>query len=54
MCVLTSHDPKQHPVSCIIVTNIPYGKWTKSKQYANICTIIYIKCIWQKKCESIA
>jgi len=26
MCVLTSHDPKQHPVSCIIVTNIPYGK----------------------------
>ena len=25
LCVLTSHDPKENPVSCVIVTNIPYN-----------------------------
>lgn len=25
MCVLTPHDPKENPVSCVIVTNIPYN-----------------------------
>lgn len=31
MCVLTSHDPNQHPVSCVIVANIPYSKYKRSE-----------------------